>query len=366
MFFSSALTILLFLCPGLTRLLRTLVVLGVCLDCQWHVHLPNHHIFLCVTPLFAMAPPGSTSGSLTPCGVMALAPDNGDNAWEDENAQLQGLGTTTHHSHNPHKPVIAHRGKQHSCIIGAKRSANEEAARVNTRATIKKCQETRILTSGKWQEESEEHMQELAATYGKKLKEVRRRMHTAPAFRDWHKMVKEDPLMLEGFLKEGEEEMLAGIQEKHETKHRGAWANNLATSADAKHMVEHLMEEITGLAERSGMISFAMFTCGHIHDSSIPVTIESWGTLSFFREISKRDPADISVLFKLWGVTHARGQDTNWLCRNGHWPDEYFDVFRKGEREGGAKGVRSCVAVEAEEGGARAGSDNDDEEEEDE
>lgn len=56
------------------------------------------------------------------------------------------------------------------------------------------------------------------------------------------------------------------------------------------------------------MIGFAMFTRGHVHDSSIPVTIESWGALSFFREVLKRDPADVSALFELWGVTHARGR----------------------------------------------------------
>jgi hypothetical protein len=53
------------------------------------------------------------------------------------------------------------------------------------------------------------------------------------------------------------------------------------------------------------MIGFAMFTRGHIHDTSIPVTLESWGALSFFREVLKRDLADVAALFELWGVSHA-------------------------------------------------------------
>ncbi|KAJ7712602.1 hypothetical protein B0H14DRAFT_3523839 [Mycena olivaceomarginata] len=277
---------------------------------------------------------------------MAIPPDNDNDAWEDEDAQRQGLGTTTHRNRNPHKAVIARRGKWRSRVIGAKRSADEEAARVNTCATAKKCRGTQVKNLqglaadlDKWQEESEERTQELAETYRMKLKEVHRRMQATSGFKDRCKvslyntkilalmvqfnedcdvghrylmtdikrMVKEDPSMLDGFTKEEEEEMVAGIHEKRETKHRGARANNLAASADAKRMVEHLMEEITGLAERSAMIGFAMFTRGHVHDSSIPVTIESWGALSFFREVLKRDPADVSGLFELWGVTRVRG-----------------------------------------------------------
>jgi hypothetical protein len=56
------------------------------------------------------------------------------------------------------------------------------------------------------------------------------------------------------------------------------------------------------------MIGFAMFTRGHIHDSSIPVTLESWGALGFFREVLKRDPADIAALFELWAVSRSRGK----------------------------------------------------------
>jgi hypothetical protein len=55
------------------------------------------------------------------------------------------------------------------------------------------------------------------------------------------------------------------------------------------------------------MIGFAMFTRGHIHDTSVPVTIQSWGALDFFREVLKKDPADISTLFELWAVNRERG-----------------------------------------------------------
>jgi hypothetical protein len=59
---------------------------------------------------------------------------------------------------------------------------------------------------------------------------------------DIKQMVKEDPLMLEGFSKEEEGSMLNDIRDKHNRKHHGARANNLAASADAKCTVERLME----------------------------------------------------------------------------------------------------------------------------
>jgi hypothetical protein len=57
------------------------------------------------------------------------------------------------------------------------------------------------------------------------------------------------------------------------------------------------------------MIGFVMFTRGHIHDTSVPVTIQSWswGALDFFREVLKKDPADISTFFELWAVNRERG-----------------------------------------------------------
>jgi hypothetical protein len=56
------------------------------------------------------------------------------------------------------------------------------------------------------------------------------------------------------------------------------------------------------------MIGFAMFTRGHIHDKTVPVTIQSWGALDFFREILKKDPADVAALFELWAVSRERGK----------------------------------------------------------
>ena len=59
------------------------------------------------------------------------------------------------------------------------------------------------------------------------------------------------------------------------------------------------------------MVGFAMFSRGHVHDKTLPVTIESWGAMEFFREVLKKDPADVSTLFELWAVSRERGTWTS-------------------------------------------------------
>ncbi|KAJ6463866.1 hypothetical protein DFH09DRAFT_1346988 [Mycena vulgaris] len=258
--------------------------------------------------------------------------DPDDNDWEDDDAQLDGLGTTTHRSRNHAVPVIPVR--KHRRVRGANTHATAE-----TRSKKADKRQSLAADLAAWEVEREERAQELSDKHGMKLKEVRRRMLSASAFKpkrkvsvynakigrimatenegrelgerllmkDVKRMVRDDPSMLDGFTAEEEAEMVAELEEKRKTKFRGTRANNLAAGADAKRTVERMMVEITGLAERAGMIGFAMFTRGHIHDRTIPVMIQSWGALEFFREILKKDPADVAALFELWAVSRERG-----------------------------------------------------------
>ncbi|KAJ7343744.1 hypothetical protein DFH08DRAFT_810296 [Mycena albidolilacea] len=196
--------------------------------------------------------------------VLDLPADDNNNDWVDEDTRLQGLGTTTHRSRNPLKAVIPR--KRRSRVVGAKRTADEEAAR-----------------------ETEERAQDLAPKYGMKVKEVWRRVHASSAFKtrrkvslynakisalmarlnevpqiatldsrytmpDIKRMVKEDPSMLEGFSKEEEGSMLDDIRDKHDRKHRGARAN---TGCQCRCKV--YSRALNG-GECSGIIGFAMFT----------------------------------------------------------------------------------------------------------
>ncbi|KAJ7840327.1 hypothetical protein B0H14DRAFT_3458243 [Mycena olivaceomarginata] len=230
------------------------------------------------------------------------------------------------------------------------RSDNIDASRSvgpNARATLEK---KRAVTGNRakalaadielWEAEREERANALAVKHGANVKEVRRRMLSSTAFKPRRRvstynakisrimmdlnggrglgerytmpqvkrMVREDPSMLEGFTEEDVAEMVEETLANRAVKTRGTRANNLAASADARRTLERLMVEITALAERAGMIGFAMFSRGHIHDKTIPVTIQSWGALEFIREVLKRDPADVAALFELWAVSRERGE----------------------------------------------------------
>ncbi|KAJ7789410.1 hypothetical protein B0H14DRAFT_3503021 [Mycena olivaceomarginata] len=149
--------------------------------------------------------------------------------------------------------------KRCSRVVGAKRTADEKTARVNTRATAKKRRETQLKNLeglaadlDNWHQQGEEQAQELAVKYGMKVKEVRCRLHVSSAFKtrrkvslynakisvlmarlnedrdigrrftmpDIKRMVKADPSMLEGFSKEEEKKMVADIRGKRNRKCR--------------------------------------------------------------------------------------------------------------------------------------------------
>jgi hypothetical protein len=144
--------------------------------------------------------------------------------------------------------------------------------------------------------EREEHAQALSAKHGMKVKEVCCRMLSSSAFKTQRKaslynakiscimhdlnegmcthlrfpllclillcycqdcglgerykipevkrMVAADASMLEGFMPEEEEEIMAELVAKHKRKYPGKRANNLTASADAKRTVERLMLEV--------------------------------------------------------------------------------------------------------------------------
>ncbi|KAJ6456534.1 hypothetical protein C8R45DRAFT_943718 [Mycena sanguinolenta] len=260
-----------------------------------------------------------------------------DSEWEDEpEGKLPGLGTTTHRSCNP------------GLVSNPLRKQQRKASGPNTCVTAAKwkegakCLEALAEDLDVWEAECEQRVQELADKHGMKVKEVQQRIlrlstygvrcrvslynakisrimgrlnagrsvgdrYTMPEVK---RMAMEDPSMLEGFMEaeKRKREMIAQIIAKHKAKARGTHMNNLSAATDAKRTMDRLMVEITNLVEQVGMIGFAMFSRGHVHDQTLPVTIESWGAMEFFREVLKKDPADVATLFELWAVSQEHGK----------------------------------------------------------
>ncbi|KAJ6524066.1 hypothetical protein DFH09DRAFT_1329593 [Mycena vulgaris] len=210
--------------------------------------------------------------------IVDFDPDG--NNWEDDDAQLDGLGTTTHRSRNRAVPVIPVR--KHRRV----RSANTRAT-AETRSKKADKRQSLAADLATWEVEREERAQELSDKHGMKLKEVHHRMLSASVFKpkrkvsvynakigrimatenegrelgerllmkDVKRMVRDDPSMLDGFTAEEEAEMVAELEEKCKTKFRGTRANNPAAGADAKRTVERMMVEVwdTGADTLLGM-----------------------------------------------------------------------------------------------------------------
>ncbi|KAJ7119321.1 hypothetical protein C8R43DRAFT_960069 [Mycena crocata] len=312
---------------------------------QAFVYLWLHGRTTQITSLFALTSYLVLTSSLALTSLFALTSslaltslfevDDGDSEWEDVNgAQLAGLGNTTHRSRHRDKPVIP------------MRKHRRRDAGTNSRASARKRKEVKEDKYGAlakdikiWELEREERVHELAVKHSIKAHEVRRRMLASSTFKPARKpslynakisrimadlnegrelgdrykipaikrMVAEDPSMLDNFTEEEEEEMLRNLEEKRAVKHHGARATNKAAKEDARQTMERLAKEIMALAERCGMMGFAFFTRGHIHDRTVPVSIESWGAMRFVREMLKKEPSDVQSMFELWAVNQLRG-----------------------------------------------------------
>lgn len=106
--------------------------------------------------------------------------DDRDEEWEDENNQLQGLGTTTHRSQNPRAVVIPLR-KNQRCVRAQGENARATALKRRGATQLKIHALATDLEALEC--EREERAEVLATKHGVKVKEVRRRMLSRPASR---------------------------------------------------------------------------------------------------------------------------------------------------------------------------------------
>jgi hypothetical protein len=69
------------------------------------------------------------------------------------------------------------------------------------------------------------------------------------------------------------------------------------------------------LAQRTGMVGFAMFSRGHIHDKTLPTECQSLGALDFFEEIGGENFRDVAEKFELWCIAREKGGSCQTLIR---------------------------------------------------
>ncbi|KAJ7813920.1 hypothetical protein B0H13DRAFT_2382098 [Mycena leptocephala] len=258
--------------------------------------------------------------------------DDGDDDWEDD---VPTLGTSTHRSRNPRQPRIPIQ-KQHRRVVVGK---NGRASALKRRGASTSKMQRLGGDLDAIDVELAEHTDRLATKYSMKPNDVRRRLLASSSYKPQRKpslynakisvlmaelnadreggnrlsipqvkaMVKDDPSLLEGYTSEEEAEMLADLTAKREHKRHGTRANNIAANADIRRTMARLVQELNGMAQRANMVGFAMFSRGHLHDTSTPTTISTGGALDFFRDVLKKDPADVSALFELWAVNREQG-----------------------------------------------------------
>ncbi|KAJ7842553.1 hypothetical protein B0H14DRAFT_2586277 [Mycena olivaceomarginata] len=268
----------------------------------------------------AGAAPGSCGAGAVPGGAAAagsggevppadaIEPDDGDSNWVDEDA-LAGLAST-HCSCNPLAPLICARSKAKR-VWGPNMKATERKRRES------KIQRGRVLAEDllKVQENRETVAEELVETHGMHIKEVKRRMNFSLAFKQRRKTSAYNAtvaLVMQELNKDdlslGEKYTAEEIEEKREELERKKLLSK-AAALDTKWVLENLTREITDLAERANMVSFAMFVRGDLHDQGIPTSIESCAALNFFCDVFHKSPDDVMALLEMWAVTKNKDGD---------------------------------------------------------
>ncbi|KAJ7809446.1 hypothetical protein B0H13DRAFT_1668142, partial [Mycena leptocephala] len=111
----------------------------------------------------------------------------------------------------------------------------------------------------------------------------------------------------QNLTKEEEEALKAELLGDREHTKKGTRATNNAAAADARFTIGMIAEEIDSLAQRTGMVGFAMFSRGHIHDKTVPTECQSLGGLEFFQEIMGEPARDVAEKFELWCIAREKG-----------------------------------------------------------
>ncbi|KAJ7664807.1 hypothetical protein B0H17DRAFT_951898, partial [Mycena rosella] len=125
------------------------------------------------------------------------------------------------------------------------------------------------------------------------------------SFQELTRRVLDDP-EFQNLSQAEEAAMVTELPQDRAVKSTGARATNNAAAADAQFTIAMIAEEMNALAERTSMAGFAIFSRGHVHDTTIPTELESWDALKFIEDILRLDPRDIAAQFELWAVAREK------------------------------------------------------------
>ncbi|KAJ7718382.1 hypothetical protein B0H14DRAFT_3630573 [Mycena olivaceomarginata] len=230
------------------------------------------------------APASSAPGGELPSGA---APDDNDDNWVDDNDQSSvpagKPGISTWRERNPQCRVIPLRkGRK-------KQTAETRATAKMKRAVNKEKSKNLQVDIDSINAARNKLAEETAAKHGVK---VPRQLSARLA---------------KNLTKDQKQVLLAQLNTYRDTMTKGTRATNSATAADARCTIKLITEEMEALAQHTGMVGFAMFSRGHIHDKTLPTECQSLGALDFFEDIVGKNFRDVGEKFELWCIAREKG-----------------------------------------------------------
>ncbi|KAJ7174439.1 hypothetical protein C8R46DRAFT_1214645 [Mycena filopes] len=255
--------------------------------------------------------------------------DDDDEEEEDDGIPVDQPGVSTWHQRNPGKPVIPLR-------TGRKKQTAETRATAKLKRAVNKQKSLDFQADIDAINDARNKLaREVAEKHGVKVDLVLRRLMAKSSFKatrkvnlfnakvhhlckkakrmgkamGWAEAKKaalNDPAF-QNLSKLEEWALRAGLLADREKASTGTRATNNAARADANFTIAMLAEEIVALAERTGMLGFAVFSRGHIHDKTMPTQIQSMGALDFCIEVLGISAQDLALKFELWCIARDKG-----------------------------------------------------------
>ncbi|KAJ7635422.1 hypothetical protein B0H17DRAFT_1149696 [Mycena rosella] len=204
-------------------------------------------------------------------------------------------------SRNPTKDVQAARGRKKGKPLTNAQKATRAAADVARKVQVEDFNEDLDKAGKGWQV--------FPSSVGDQLDLIPgARFVTGETFKlpELHQMA-DDVLANDPPTNEEAAELIETLSLHRELKRAGLRMSNTTAAMDARSTVSDIQDKMTALFERTGTRGFALFTRGHLDDTSMPAALQSSEALAFCVEVLKKPAVDILCLFEQWSC--SRGSD---------------------------------------------------------
>ncbi|KIJ58759.1 hypothetical protein HYDPIDRAFT_54037, partial [Hydnomerulius pinastri MD-312] len=125
------------------------------------------------------------------------------------------------------------------------------------------------------------------------------------SMQDIWKMVLDDP-KFQDLTKEEEEKYKDDLQAHRDAKKVSVRASNFAAAEDVATTLDHIFNELDGLAMRTGIYASLWVTRGHAFDTHCATWYGTDNAMDFWEDVIKVEPHAVAKQFEMWACNQGQ------------------------------------------------------------